>query len=69
LERSRRREEVVSNDPAVERLFDPSRDPKARVRRDDWFPEPDSPSLELYLCETVEVRRRWYLNLAKEGRV
>jgi hypothetical protein len=45
-------------------LFDETRDPGERVRA-DWFPAPADPRwVELYLCETVETRRRWYLALA-----
>jgi hypothetical protein len=54
----------------IARLFDESRDPGERVRRDDWFPAPaDSGWVELYLCETVETRRRWYLRLVELGRL
>jgi hypothetical protein len=49
---------------AVERLFDPSRDPNERVRPDDWFCAPAEDGWkELYAHETVEMRRRWFRNL------
>lgn len=68
LERSRdRRGAVVSNDPAVLRLFDESRDPGERVRVDDWHPHPGTRWVELDMCSTVERRRRWYLNLTKRS--
>ena len=54
---------------AVARLFDESRDPGAHVRPDDWFPAGDPGAVELYLCDRVADRRRWYLELARSGRV
>jgi hypothetical protein len=40
----------VDRDPeAVNRLFDPDRDPSERVRPDDWHPTPDSVLHELDL--------------------
>ena len=53
---------------AVERLFDPSRDPKELVTREDWHPsralaDDDAAWIELDLSSTVESRRRWYRNL------
>jgi hypothetical protein len=55
----------------IERLFDPRRDPDDRVRADDWFAPADaSPEWRaLYLGETVEQRRRWYLTLQGLGRL
>jgi hypothetical protein len=50
----------------VARLFDPSRDPKERVRDDDWHPTPDSGFHDLDAYQTVETRRRWYLNLIQQ---
>ena len=51
-----------------ERLFDPSRDPKELVTREDWHPsralaDDDAAWIELDLSSTVESRRRWYRNL------
>jgi hypothetical protein len=61
---ARRPEDRVPVDhEAVERLFDPRRDPSERVRRDDWHPDPNSGFFELELFDTVESRRRWYRNL------
>jgi hypothetical protein len=51
----------------VARLFDPARDPAERVRRDDWYPDPDHDRFELDLTDTVEDRRRWYLTLRELG--
>ena len=50
---------------AVKRLFDPSREPRERVRDDDSFsPEdPDPGWKELFAYDTVESRRRWFRNL------
>jgi hypothetical protein len=41
---------------AVKRLFDPSREPRERVRDDDWFSpeEPDPGWKELFAYDTVE---------------
>jgi hypothetical protein len=51
---------------AVERLFDPARDPNERVRGDDWFPGNPSPAVrELYAVDTVWARRQWYTNLLR----
>jgi hypothetical protein len=50
----------------VARLFDPFRDPEERVRDDDWHPTPDSVFHDLDWCQTVETRRRWYLNLIRD---
>jgi hypothetical protein len=47
---------------AVERLFDPARDPDERVRVDDWHPGPPQ-WIALEACDTVRDRRRWYENL------
>lgn len=53
---------------AVRRLFDSSRDPKERVREDDWFAgNPDPEWRALYAHETVGTRRRGYLNLMMLG--
>jgi hypothetical protein len=55
---------------AVERLFDPDRDPAERVREDDWFPESlDSGWRDLYAVDSVEARRRWYEALEDLGGV
>jgi hypothetical protein len=55
------------NPAAVERLFDPQRDPKARVEADDWYPFPDDEFKPLDdRAHTVEDRRRWYRN-ARRG--
>ena len=67
LERSRRR--LISNDPAVLRLFADDRDADERVRRDDWHPDPGSGFFELELCDTVKRRREWYRSLVKVGRL
>jgi hypothetical protein len=61
-------ERIPVNQAAVERLFDPRRDPDERVRLDDWHPGPPE-MLELDACATVARRRAWYLNLAKLGRL
>ena len=42
----------------IARLFDPARDPKETVRRDDWYPDPAHDRFELDLDDTVERRRR-----------
>jgi len=66
----RRPEDRVPVDhEAIERLFDPRRDPDERVRADDWHPSPASPFGELDACDTVEKRRRWYTNLRDLGRL
>jgi hypothetical protein len=53
---------------AVERLFDPDRDPRERVRPDDWFPEHlDSGARDLYAVDSVATRRRWYQALEDDG--
>jgi hypothetical protein len=53
---------------AVERLFDPDRDPAERVREDDWYPESlDSGWRDLYAVDTVATRRRWFKTLEDEG--
>ena len=57
---------------AVERLFDPDRDPTEQVREDDWFPEhldSDSGVQDLYAYETVAARRRWYEALEDSGQI
>jgi hypothetical protein len=48
----------------IARLFDESRDPNERVREDDWFPTLGW--ADLFLADTVEQRRRWYLALLEE---
>lgn len=57
---------------AIERLFADSRDPRERVRPDDWFPgshdSATAAGVALFAHDTVEGRRRWYLNL-KKGRL
>jgi hypothetical protein len=50
----------------LERLFDESRDPGERVRPDEWHPGP-AEWLELDACDTLESRRRWYLNLMRRS--
>jgi hypothetical protein len=58
----RRREERIALDTdQVRRLFDPDRDPGARVRDDGWDPTPDSPMHDLDAVDTVADRRRWDL--------
>ena len=65
------------NDPrpvdqqAVERLFDPSRDPQEQVRADEWFAPEDAAAAvrALYAADTLEQRRRWYERLHDMGRV
>lgn len=52
---------------AVERLFDPRRDPNERVREDDWFPDAGHAWRALYACDTVGARRRWYTELLELG--
>ena len=58
---------------AVDRLFDPQRDPDETVRADDWCPANWTPQIiELYLCgpskcgrfrgDTVERRRGIFRN-------
>ena len=56
---------------AMERLFDPARDPDERARDDDWFAESCAPVKHLYTGErdTVARRRRWYSNLLSEGKL
>jgi hypothetical protein len=54
-------ERIALDTDQVRRLFDPDRDPEARVRDDDWHPALDSPMRELDAVDTVAVRRRWYL--------
>jgi hypothetical protein len=51
---------------AIDRLFDPTRDPSETVRRADWHPTPASGFFELDLCDTVATRRRWFENLIFE---
>jgi hypothetical protein len=55
----------------VARLFDPGRDPEARVEPGEWFAPSDAPEAfrRLYAHETVGQRRRWYTNLMFEGRL
>jgi hypothetical protein len=48
---------------AIERLFDPSRDPDARCRDDDWYPDSCLEMKALDAGQTVRSRRRWYTNL------
>ena len=50
----------------VARLFDPSRDPKERVTDDEWHPMSDPVWNDLDAYQTVETRRRWYLNLVRD---
>jgi hypothetical protein len=52
----------------VERLFDPARDPKERVRDDDWHPNQGTGWQELDAMQDLAMRRRWYLALLEEGR-
>jgi hypothetical protein len=59
-------ERIALDSEQVRRLFDPDRDPKARVRDDDWHPTPDSPMHDLDAVDTVADRRRWYLWLLRE---
>ena|SRR5215218_3521542 len=67
---ARRPEDRVPVDhEAIERLFDPRRDPGERVRADDWHPSPRTPFPELDACDTVEARRRWFVNLKTMGRL
>jgi hypothetical protein len=56
-------ERIALDSEQVRRLFDPDRDPEARVRDDDWHPAPDSPMHDLDAVHTVADRRRWYLAL------
>jgi hypothetical protein len=59
----------VPDPEAVERLFDPKRDPEARVRHDDWHPSPDSGFAELDAWDTVGKRRSWFRSLQLLGRL
>jgi hypothetical protein len=59
-------ERVVVDQAAVDRLFDPARDPDERVRDDEWFLGPPE-FAALYAHESVGKRRRWYRNLVAEG--
>jgi hypothetical protein len=53
---------------AVKRLFDPDPDANERIRDDDWFPSPaDAEWRSLYAHETVETRRRGFMNLMMAG--
>lgn len=61
-------ERQPSDEAAVARLFDESRDPEARVRADDWCPGPPEMAA-LEVRSTVAQRRRWYLNLVRLGRI
>jgi hypothetical protein len=55
---------------AITRLFHPDRDPAERVREDDWFPEHlDSGVRDLYACDTVAARRRWFEALDDSGQI
>jgi hypothetical protein len=55
---------------AVERLFDPDRDPTERVREDDWFPESlDSGWRDIYAVDTVRARRNWFEALEDDGKL
>jgi hypothetical protein len=59
-------ERALVDQAAVARLFDPSRDPDERVRKDEWFlGEPEYAAL--YAYSTVRQRRNWYRNLVAEG--
>jgi hypothetical protein len=65
---------------AVDRLFDPRRDPDEIVRADDWCPGNWTPEIiELYMCgpspiwpdrhgDTVARRRGWFRNLELTNR-
>jgi hypothetical protein len=57
------------DDEALERLFDPSRDPDERVRDDEWCAGMDAEWAELYAEDTLAARRRWYANLIQAGRL
>jgi len=67
----------IADPAAVDRLFDPARDPSERVRDDDWYShDPDDTDDEMweYLRDldrndTVAQRRRWYLALRREGSI
>jgi len=65
---ARQPEERAKDDPEqVARLFDPSRDPKERVCRDDRYQDPAHGRFELDLPGTVVQRRRWYLAVRELG--
>jgi hypothetical protein len=51
------------------RLFDPERDPDARVAANDWCAGLAPEFAALYAAETVGGRRRWYANLQAAGRI
>jgi hypothetical protein len=53
----------------IDRLFDPRQAPEQPVRDDDWLPESCVVMKGLYMCDTVEGRRRWYQALRRLGRV
>jgi hypothetical protein len=52
-------------------LFDPRRSPDELVRDDDWFEPPNAPPewKALFAVDTVEKRRRWFLNLVEIGEI
>jgi hypothetical protein len=54
---------ATSPDPAVRRLFDPSRDPDETVTPADWHPSDDPAWHRLDAHDTIRARRRWYENL------
>lgn len=59
----------------IDRLFDPARDPEAKVRDDDWLravptwrEDKGATTMRwLYAYETVGSRREWYRRLEAEG--
>src|SRR4051812_6331593 len=52
----------------IARLFDEGRDPDERARADDWLPVSARVAKDLYACETVGTRRRWYAHLLVANR-
>lgn len=63
----RRLGEPVPDHAAVERLFDPRRDPEELVRDDDWYPGAGTKDGDAFAAldahDTVAQRRTWYLGL------
>ena len=63
----RRPEQPTVDHDAIARLFDEGRDPDARVRDNDWYPQPPTMK-DLDAHDTVAERRRWFLELSRRGR-